>query len=275
MTSSGIIEKAQEAHINDRGVASEIVLSLTEITRKLPARFWKPSTVNRMQLMATAFSSAIWLVCSQHDDARRAADDTLSLMRKLGAPYRDITCLAAFYIVCQVFMNLGDMEKYYHCLEYLQEIGRTHGLGLLALRSLERIRLARELVLEQSEARVFQRLKILSVFELQSESPDQIAAASSENQSNGGFSFQESSSTQMAQESELPNLTAALDFVNQPADSTTMSADEIGQQLLSSNSFLQFETLFSSTTGISEQPQDNFRSHEFLLGESNEITLST
>lgn len=168
-TSSTLIQRTQAAHINDRATATQVVLTLHQLGKQLPPKFWKPCTVNRMHLMACAFSSAIWLVCSQYDDAKKAADETLVLMQRLGTPYRDITCLACFYIVCQVFLALGDMDKYYACIELLQEIGRTHGLAVLALQSLERIRSQRDLLVTQADAHVFQPLKIMSVFELQFE----------------------------------------------------------------------------------------------------------
>lgn len=64
-------------------------------------------------------------------------------------------------------MSLGDMQKYYECVSYIVELSKTQPIGQVALDSLEKIRAQRALVEEQQYARVFRKIRIFSIHDLQ------------------------------------------------------------------------------------------------------------
>lgn len=123
------------------------------------------------------------------------------------------------------------MEKYYACTEYLQEIGKTHGLGLFALQSLERIRVQRDLISSQGDAKVFTRFRILSVHELQV--PDAELSAVSPSGSSSS-PYVSSPSDHITSSDALDDLFDNLDAAAQTIDETA-PADDIQ---LADSSFL-------------------------------------
>jgi hypothetical protein len=163
-----VLRRAQLSNISDRIGAFEFVNGIeADLQSRHPEKFWRSSMLRRIRLIATALSSAVWLMCGQNLDASKSALDVLELLQQYGAPYRDIAGLAAIYIVAQVFLVLGDHKNLCNTLDVLESMGKTHGLSHLAIRSLGRIRTSMELVAAEPSALPFHReLRILTLYDL-------------------------------------------------------------------------------------------------------------
>jgi hypothetical protein len=170
LASKYLLQRAQTPSAAKSAIAAtQVINSIVGDLRNLfPSKFWRSSVIRRIDLLASALSSAIWLICERNSEAAKVADSTIEMIRDLGTPYRDFTGIAAVYIVAQVYLTLGDVTKYQSCLQLLLAMSVTHGLSSLALRSLEKIRLEHDLMVAQPESHVLTReLRIMTLIDLQ------------------------------------------------------------------------------------------------------------